>query len=47
MSRFNNLFKAGIILMVLSGVSACGQKGDLYLPKEYVSISSVDFSNTV
>jgi predicted small lipoprotein YifL len=49
MSRINKIkiFKIGIILAVLSCVSACGQKGDLYLPPENVSIVSTDFSNTV
>lgn len=41
------LIKVGIILSVLSCVSACGQKGDLYLPPDNVSLSSADFSNIV
>jgi len=32
--------------MLLSCVSACGQKGDLYMPPN-TSISVSDFSNTV
>jgi Prokaryotic lipoprotein-attachment site len=40
-----NIFKVGIILSVLSCVSACGQKGDLYLPPESAGISAVDYSN--
>gem|GEM_PF-1136591 len=49
MSRVNNikLFKVGIILIVLSCVSACGQKGPLYLPPDNASITVTDFSNTV
>ncbi|MEM6998635.1 MAG: lipoprotein [Pseudomonadota bacterium] len=49
MSRVSKikLFKVGIILMVLSCVSACGQKGPLYLPPEDAQIISTDFSNTV
>jgi len=36
------LFKVGIILMVLSCVSACGQKGPLYHPdKEKISSSAL------
>ena len=30
--RQANLFRLGIILLLLSGLPACGQKGDLYLP---------------
>lgn len=30
--RQANLLRLGIILLFLSGVPACGQKGDLYLP---------------
>jgi predicted small lipoprotein YifL len=39
------IIRLGIILMLLSCVSACGQKGDLYLPPE-ANISASDFSNT-
>ncbi|MCZ6803052.1 MAG: lipoprotein [Proteobacteria bacterium] len=36
------LFKVGIILMILSCVSACGQKGPLYHPdKEKVPSSEL------
>ena len=41
------LLKVGMILSVLSFVSACGQKGDLYLPPENVSLEAIDFSSTV
>ena len=30
--RQANLLRLGIILLLLSGLPACGQKGDLYLP---------------
>lgn len=42
-----NIIKVGIFLMALSCVSACGQKGKLYLPPENVGTSFPDFSNTV
>lgn len=42
-----NLLKVGMILSVLSFVSACGQKGDLYLPPENVSIDTTELSSTV
>ena len=38
------MIRMGIILMLLSGVSACGQKGDLYLPPEANNFVP-DFSN--
>ncbi|MBL1142543.1 MAG: hypothetical protein HND53_10970 [Proteobacteria bacterium] len=41
------LFKVGIILSVLSCVSACGQKGDLYLPPDNVSLSAADYTSIV
>ncbi|MGB1800454.1 MAG: LPS translocon maturation chaperone LptM [Gammaproteobacteria bacterium] len=41
------ILKVGIILSVLSFVSACGQKGDLYLPPESTSTDAIDFSSTV
>jgi len=41
-----NIIRLGIILMLLSCVSACGQKGDLYMPPE-ASISVSNVSNTV
>ncbi|MEQ8288158.1 MAG: lipoprotein [Gammaproteobacteria bacterium] len=31
------LMTTGILLLLLTGISACGQKGDLYLPPEEVS----------
>ena len=39
------MIRVGIILMLLSSVSACGQKGDLYLPPE-ANTFVPDFSNT-
>ena len=30
--RQANLLRLGILLLLLSGLPACGQKGDLYLP---------------
>ena len=41
------LLKVGMILSVLSFVSACGQKGELYLPPENVSVDTTDLSSTV
>jgi len=41
----STFIKMGMILLLLSCVSACGQKGDLYLPPE-ASISVTDHSNT-
>ena len=38
------MIRVGILLMLLSGVSACGQKGDLYLPSE-ANTFVPDFSN--
>lgn len=43
----SKILKAWIILSVLSFVSACGQKGDLYLPPENASSYATDFSSTV
>ena len=34
--RQANLLRLGIILLLLSGLPACGQKGDLYLPARTV-----------
>ena len=39
--------KTGIFLLILSCVSACGQKGDLYLPPESAGNTTPDFSSTV
>ena len=39
--------KLGIFLLILSCVSACGQKGDLYLPPEKAINSIPDNSSTV
>ena len=36
------LIRLGIILAVLSCVSACGQKGDLYLPPETTNNTVID-----
>lgn len=46
MSRRNKIFKTGIILMVLSCVSACGQKGPLYHPPETSSLSTISILDT-
>ena len=41
------IFKLGIILLILSCVSACGQKGNLYLPPKDVNNSIPDYSTSV
>ncbi|MCG8377932.1 MAG: lipoprotein [Proteobacteria bacterium] len=40
-----NIFRIGIILVLLACVSACGQKGPLYLPDKD-KVSSSELQNT-